>query len=103
MAVLDKLRKRNKHQTRVDRPEIITNKFELNFEDVVQHNRLAIVVFISAGLAVAMLVPSAVYQSTADNKRVIVQAEDGRVSNPSKVTLVKSDSSSEDGYIEFEQ
>lgn len=104
MAVLDKLKKKRKHQSRVDRPEVITNKFELNFEDVIQNNRLGIVVFISAGLiAVAMLIPSAVYKSTADNKRVIVQAEDGKVTNPSKVTIIKSDNMSEDGYIEFGQ
>ena len=105
MAVLSRIKRRNKHQNRVDRPVVITGKFDLNYEEVLHRNRLVVVAFISAGLlAVAVLIPTAVYRSTADSKRVIIQAEEGKVSNPQKVTIVKGDTSSGDnGYIEFGQ
>jgi hypothetical protein len=102
MPMLNPIKRRDKkHQAHVDRPVVITGKFDLHYEDVVQHNRLVIVAFIATGLlAVAAFMPAAVYRSTADSQRVILQAEDGKVTNPAQVTIVHGDTDS-GGYIEF--
>ena len=95
--------KRTKHQARVDRPNVITGNFELQYEDVVHRNRFIIIAFALSGLlAVATFIPAAVYRSTADSQRIIVEAENGTVSNPRLVTIVKGDTTAGgDGYIEF--
>lgn len=96
-------RREKKHQAHVNRPVIITGNFDLSYEDVVHRNRLVIIAFIASGLlAVAAFMPAAVYRSTADSQRIILQAEDGTVTNPLKVTIIKGDpGSGDDGYIEF--
>ncbi len=103
MATLSRLRQRNKHQRRVDRPNVITGNFDLHYEEVVRRNRFMIVAFLATGLlAVAAFIPVAVYESTADSKRVTVDVENGKISNPSQITVVKGDSETgNDGYIEF--
>jgi len=100
-----RLKRRDKHQAHVDRPVVITGNFDLHYEDVLRHNRFVVIAFIVSGLlAVAAFMPAAVYRSTADSQRIIIQAEDGKVTNPSQVTIVKGDASSGDGgYIEFGQ
>ena len=105
MATIPSLLKRrnNKHQAHVDRPAIITGNFELHYEDVVRRNRFIIISFVATGLlAVAAFVPAAVYQSTADNQRVTIEAEDGKITNPAQIIIIKGDNDAgEDGYIEF--
>ena len=96
-------RRRNKHQARVDRSTVITGNFDLHYEDVLRRNRFVVVAFISAGLlAVAAFIPTAVYRSTADSQRVIIEVETGKITNPAEVTIVKGDiSAGGDSYIEF--
>ncbi len=103
MAIVSRLRGKSKHQRRVDRPNVITGNFDLHYEDVVRRNRFAIVAFLATGLlAVAAFIPAAVYESTADSKRVTVEVENGKITNPSQITIVKGDSETgNDGYIEF--
>ncbi|MDB5182584.1 MAG: hypothetical protein JWO47_368 [Candidatus Saccharibacteria bacterium] len=104
MATLRRLRKRtDKYQAHVDRPAVITGNFEMHYEDVVQRNRFIIIAFVLTGLlAVAAFIPAAVYQSTADSQRIIVEAENGKITNPAHVTIVKGDTAAGgDGYIEF--
>jgi hypothetical protein len=97
--------KRTKHQARVDRPNVITGNFELQYEDVVHRNRFVIIAFALTGLlAVAAFIPAAVYQSTADSQRIIVEVEGGKITNPSLVTIVNNDTAAGgDGYVEFSQ
>lgn len=103
MAIVSRLRGRNKHQKRVDRPNVITGSFDMHYEDVVRRNRFVVVAFLATGLlAVAAFIPAAVYESTADSKRVTVDAENGKITNPAQITVVKGDSETgNDGYIEF--
>jgi len=103
MALLSKIKRTNKHQARVDKPVIVTGNFELHYEDVIKRNRLAIVAFMVTGmLAVAAFILAAVYQSTANNERITVDVEDGKIANPAQVTVVKGDTEAGgNGYIEF--
>lgn len=103
MPRLPKIKRRNKHQSRVDRPTVITGKFDLHYEDVVHQNRFVLVAFLATGLlAVAAFIPAAVYRSTADSQRVIIEVEEGTITNPSQVTIVKGDTSSGgNSYVEF--
>jgi hypothetical protein len=105
MVRLPRIKRNAKHQARVDRPEVITGNFELQYEEVVHRNRFVIIAFALTGiLAVAAFIPAAVYQSTADNQRVIVEVENGRVTNPKQVTVVNGDTAAGgDGYIEFSE
>ena len=103
MVRMPKIKRNNKHQARVDRPVVITGNFELHYEDVLRRNRLAIVAFMVTGmLAVAAFIPAAVYQSTADNERVTIDVETGKITNPTQVTIIKGDEQAGgNGYIEF--
>lgn len=105
MPTLPRIKRRNKHQDRVDRPVIITGNFELHYEDVIRRNRFVIIAFALTGLlAVAALVPVAVYRSTADSQRITVEVENGKITNPAQVTVIKGDTTAGgDGYIEFGQ
>ena len=100
---IPKIKRGAKHQAHVDRPNIITGNFELHYEDVVRSNRFVIVGVVLTGiLAVAAFIPAAVYQSTADSQRTIVEVEDGKITNPAQVTVIKGDTAAGgDGYIEF--
>jgi hypothetical protein len=104
-ALIPKIKRRSKHQARVDRPTAITGNFELHYEDVVHQNRFVLIAFLVTGLlAVAAFIPAAVYQSTADSQRVVVEVEDGKITNPTQVTIVKGDTAAGGtGYIEFGQ
>jgi uncharacterized protein YbcV (DUF1398 family) len=103
MATLPRLRRRNKHQAHVDRPDAITGNFELHYEDVIHRNRAFIITFIATGLlAIAAFVPAAVYKSTADSQRVIIEVESGKITNPTQITIIKGDpEAGGGGYIEF--
>ncbi len=103
MVRIPKITRNKKFQAHVDRPAVITGNFELLYEDVVHRNRFVIVGFVLTGLlAVAAFIPTAVYQSTADSQRTIVEVENGVITNPAHVTVVKGDSAAgSDGYIEF--
>jgi hypothetical protein len=104
MARLKRLRKRSdKYQAHVDRPNVITGNFEMHYEEVVHQNRFVIIAFVLTGLlAVAAFIPSAVYQSTADSQRIVVEVENGKVTNPTQVTIIKNDTAAGgNGYIEF--
>ncbi len=103
MPPLSRFKRRSKHQAHVDRPNIITGNFELHYEEVVHRNRFVIIAFALTGLlAVAAFIPSAVYQSTADSQRVTVEVENGKITNPAQVTIIRGDSAAGgDSYIEF--
>lgn len=103
MVRIPKIRREAKHQAHVDRPTIITGNFEMHYEEVVQRNRFVIVAFVLTGLlAVAAFIPTAVYQSTADSKRIIVDVESGKITNPYQITIIKNDTAAgNNGYIEF--
>lgn len=105
MVRIPKIRRGNKHQAQVDRPNAITGNFELQYEEVVHRNRFAIIAFALTGLlAVAAFIPAAVYQSTADSQRITVEVENGTITNPSQVIIVRGDTAAGgDGYIEFGQ
>ena len=105
MVRLPKIKRYKKHQAHVDRPTAITGNFELHYEDVVHRNRFAIVALILTGmLALAAFIPAAVYRATADSKRVIIEVEGGKITNPTQVTVIKGDNAAgADGYIEFGQ
>lgn len=98
-------RRNKKQQAHVDRPTAITGNFELRYEEVVHQNRFVIIAFVLSGLlAVAAFIPAAVYQSTADSQRIIVEVENGIITNPQQVTIVQGDSTAGgNGYIEFNQ
>jgi len=87
MAKIPKLRRRGeKHQSHVDRPITVTGNFELHYEEVVKHNRFAIIAFLTTGLvAVAAFVPAAVYQSVAGTETVTVESEEAELSNGAQV------------------
>ena len=103
MVRIPKITRNKKFQAHVDRPTVITGNFELHYEDVVRSNRFVIVAFVLTGmLAVAAFIPAAVYESTADSQRTIVEVENGIIINPAHVTVIKGDSAAGgDGYIEF--
>jgi len=100
-----RFKRRDKHQAHVDRPVVITGNFDLHYEDIIRRNRFVVIGFVATGLlAIAAFIPAAVYRSTADSQRVIVQAEDGKVTNPAQVIVVKGDITTGDGgYIQFGQ
>ena len=102
---MPKIVRNSKHQAHVDRPIVITGKFDLHYEDVVQHNRFAIIAFVLVGLlSVAAFVPAAVYRSNADSRRIIIDVEGGKVTNPSSITIVKGDiTAGNEGYVQFGQ
>ncbi len=103
MVRIPKIKRNKKFQAHVDRPNAITGNFELQYEDVVHRNRFAIIAFVLTGmLAVGAFIPAAVYRSTADSKRVIVEVENGIITNPSQITVIKGDiAAGGNGYIEF--
>jgi hypothetical protein len=103
MSAVSRFKRRNKHQAHVDRPTVITGNFEMHYEEVVHQNRFVIIVFALTGLlAVAAFIPAAVYRSTADSQRVIVEVATGTITNPQKVTVVRGDTTAGgDGYVEF--
>ena len=103
MVHIPKIKRNNKYQAHVDRPIVITGNFNLQYEDVIKHNKYIIIAVFATGLlAVASFIPTAVYQSTADSQRITVEVENGTVSNPAQLTVVKGDSTSGgDSYIEF--
>ena len=103
MVKIPKINRHKKFQNHVDRPTVITGNFELQYEEVVHRNRFFIITFILTGmLAVGAFIPAAVYQSTADSKRIIIEAESGTILNPLQVTVIKGDiAAGGDGYIEF--
>lgn len=100
---IPKFKRGVKHQARVDRPNVIMGNFELNYEEVVRRNRFVVISFVLTGiLAVAAFIPAAVYQSTADSQRTIVEVEDGKITNPAQIIVVKGDiEAGGAGYIEF--
>ena len=103
MVRIPKIKRNNKHQARVDRPVIITGNFDLHYEDVIKHNRYVIIALMSTGLlALAAFIPAAVYQSTADSQRVVVEVENGKITNPAQLTIINGDTAAGgDSYIEF--
>lgn len=103
MVRIPKIRRHKKFQAHVDRPNAITGNFELHYEDVIHRNRFVIIAFVLTGmLAVGAFIPAAVYQSTADSKRIIIEVEDGEITNPAQITIIKGDTAAGgDGYIEF--
>lgn len=104
MPTLPRIKRRHaKHQAHVDRPIVVTGNFELNYEDVLRRNRFVIIALMATSLlAVAAFIPSAVYQSTADSQRITVEVENGKITNPAQLTVVKGDTAAGgDGYIEF--
>ncbi len=105
MVKMPKIVRNAKHQAHVDRPVVVTGKFDLQYEDVVQRNRFIIIAFVLTGLlSVAAFVPAAVYRSNADSQRIIIDAEGGKVTNPGNITIVKGDTSAGgDSYIQFGQ
>lgn len=104
MPALPKLPRKNKHQSHVDRPAVITGNFSLHYEDVINNNRFLVTFFVLTGLlAAAVFVPTAVYQSTADSQRIIIDAESGTVINSSNLIIVKGDATAGgEGYVEFQ-
>lgn len=86
------------------RPEAVTGNFELHYEDVVNRNRFTLVALFASGLVLlAVVVPSAVYQSVADTGRVSVEAESGVLINSDLVTKVENDvTASGNSYLEFQ-
>jgi hypothetical protein len=96
---------RRNRRARVDKhkPEVVTGKFELHYEDIVKENRFAVVSIFATGLVLlAIFIPGAVYQSTARPDQVSVEVESGLIVNPELVTKVENDvSASDNSYIEF--
>lgn len=101
--LLPKIKRGQKHQAHVDRPVIVTGNFDLHFEEVIHNNRILIIVFIATGLlAVSAFIPNAVYESLAGSQRVTLEVENGKITNPSLITIVKGDTSAGgESYIEF--
>ena len=101
--LIPKIKRGQKYQAHVDRPNIVTGNFALHYEEVVHQNRMFVVAFLATGLlAVAAFVPAAVYQSVADSQRVTVEIEQGTIINPSQVVIVKGDlEAGGESYIEF--
>jgi hypothetical protein len=97
------LKRKQKLSEHVDKPAIVTGNFELHYEEVVKRNRYAIIALIAGGLlALGAFIPSAVYHSVANEERVIVEVESGKINNPALITEVHGDvSAGESGYIEF--
>jgi hypothetical protein len=97
------LRRRNKHQEHIDRPTSVTGNFELQYEEVVRRNRFIIIALSATGLiALAAFIPSAVYYSTARSDEVILEAENGKFTNPNHIIQVEGDlGAGRSGYIEF--
>lgn len=103
MVRIPKLKRGQKHQAHVDRPTVVTGNFALHFEEVIHQNRMVIITFLATGLlAVAAFIPTAVYQSIADSQRVTVEVENGKITNPLLITIVKGDlAAGGESYIEF--
>lgn len=99
MAIL----KRSAKTREKRKPQVVTGDFELHYEEVISRNRYALVAVFAAGLVlIAAFVPGAVYQSVAENDRVSIEAERGKVVNPEFVEIVEGDvSASDNSYIEF--
>ncbi len=95
--------RRSKSRPQKHKPEVVTGGFELHYEDVVQRNRYIVIGLFASGLILlAAFIPSAVYQSVAEQDIVSVEAEQGLIINPDYVRLVEGDmNASDDGYIEF--
>jgi hypothetical protein len=105
MVKVPKFKRNAKHQAHVDRPIVVTGKFDLHYEDVVRRNRFAVIAFILTGLlALAAFVPAAVYRSVADSQRIIIEAENGKFTNPSGIIVIKGDNAAGgNSYIQFGQ
>lgn len=105
MVRIPKIKRNAKHQANVDRPIVVTGRFDLHYEDVVRRNKFIIIVFALSGLlAVAAFIPAAVYESTADSQRIIIEVENGSITNPNSITVVKGDTAAGgNGYIQFGQ
>ena len=103
MVRIPKIKRSHKHQDRVDRPVVITGNFELHYEEVIRRNRFVVIALVLSGLlAVAAFIPAAINQSTADSQRVTVEVENGKITNPAQVTIIKNDTAAGgNGYIEF--
>jgi hypothetical protein len=55
-------------------------------------------------LALAAFVPAAVYRSVADSQRIIIEAENGKFTNPSGIIVIKGDNAAGgNSYIQFGQ
>lgn len=103
MARFNKLKRPNKHEARVNRPVVVTSKFDLHYEDIIRQNRTALIIFAASGLlAFAALVPSAVYRSAADRRQIVIKVTDGTIINPQNVIVVKNDSAGA-SYVQFGQ
>jgi len=89
MARIPKFRRRgDKHQSQVDRPITVTENFELEYEEIVKHNKFAIIAFLATGLvALAAFVPAAVYQSVAGTETVTIETEEAKLTNGAQVGL----------------
>lgn len=98
-----KLRRTAKERREKHRAEVVTGDFELHYEDVVHRNRFALVAIFAAALVLlAAFIPAAVYQSIARPNQVTVEVEQGTITNPELVELVKGDiTASDNSYIEF--
>lgn len=103
MPSLPKLRPKSRHQAHVDRPVVVTNNFQLHYEDVVhRHSKLVVVVFAVGLLTLTMFIPKIVHESVADVRYGAVEVESGKVSNPSFVSRIKGDiTAGDNSYIEF--
>lgn len=95
--------RRSKSRPQKHKPEVVTGGFELHYEDVVHRNRFVLITLFASGLILlAAFIPSAVYQSVAEQDIVSIEAENGLIINPEYVRLVEGDmNASDDGYIEF--
>ena len=87
MPSIPKIRRRgSKRQINVDRPLSVTANFELHYEEVVKHNKFAIIAFLATGLlAIGAFIPTAVYQSVAGTETVTIETEDAKLSNGAQV------------------
>ena len=84
-------------------PEVVTGDFELHFEEVVNRNRYTLVALFTSGLLLlALLVPGAVYYSTADTNIISIEAENGYISAQENIIESSDDMTASDNtYIEF--
>ena len=84
-------------------PEVVTGDFELHFEEVVNRNRYTLVALLTSGILImALVVPGAVYYSTADTNIISIEAEKGIIINKDNVLQSSDDNTASDNsYIEF--
>ncbi len=86
MPTMSLIKRKNKRQAHVDRPNVVTGNFELHYEEIVRRNRFVVIAFAATALiAVAAFIPTAVYQSVAGSDTVIVEPEEANLSGGAAV------------------